>query len=142
MYSRRLGEALFSESFATTAPRGYSTSVTRQLSAYRSQFKGSLDYKMPLLPVDHALLGPVAYLRNFELTLHGDWTACSSPKAGGSLFSAGADFAAVLGNLLWIPYRTRIGVSYNYNGGPAFEGFSKQDLAERHNFSLLFSIEM
>ena len=142
MYSRRLGEALFSEGFATTAPRGYSTSVTRQLSAYRSQFKGSLDYKMPLLPVDRALLGPVAYLRNFELTLHGDWTACSSPKAGGSLFSAGADFAAVLGNLLWIPYRTRIGVSYDYNGGPAFEGLSGQGLAERHNFSLLFSIEM
>ena len=97
---------------------------------------------MPLLPVDRALLGPVAYLRNFELTLHGDWTVYASSRIGGSLYSAGADFAAVLGNLLWIPYRTRIGVSYNYNGGPGFEGFSKQGLAERHRFSLLFSIEM
>ena len=142
MYARRVGQALFSESFATTAPRGYSTAVTRQLSPYATQFKGSLDYVMPLLPVDRALLGPVAYLRNFDLTLHADWTAYASSKTGGSLYSAGADFAAVLGNLLWIPYRTRIGVSYNYNGGPAFEGFSKQGLAERHNFSLLFSIEM
>ena len=142
MYGRRVGEALFSESFATAAPRGYTDAVTRQLAAYASQFKGSLDYKMPLLPVDRALLGPVAYLRNFELTLHGDWTVYASSRTGGSLYSAGADFAAVLGNILWIPYRTRIGVSYNYNGGPGFEGFSKQGLAERHHFSLLFSIEM
>ena len=142
MYARRLGGALFSESYATTAPRGFDTAVTRQLASCPAQFKGSLDYKMPLLPVDRALLGPVAYLRNFELTLHGDWTAFRQKDGRGSLYSAGADFAAVLGNLLWIPYRTRIGVSYNYNGGASFESFAAQGLAERHRFSLVFSIEM
>ena len=116
--------------------------MTRQLASCPAQFKGSLDYKMPLLPVDRALLGPVAYLRNFELTLHGDWTAFRQKDGRGSLYSAGADFAAVLGNLLWIPYRTRIGVSYNYNGGASFESFAAQGLAERHRFSLVFSIEM
>ena len=95
-----------------------------------------------LLPVDRALLGPVAYLRNFELTLHGDWTAFDQKGSPGSLYSVGADFAAVLGNLLWVPYRTRIGVSYNYNGGASFDSFAVQGLAERHRFSLVFNIDM
>ena len=142
MYGRRFEGGLFSESFASLAPRGFLPDVNRQIAAYASQFKASLDYKMPLLPIDRALLGPVAYLRNFELTLHADWTRWSSHSQGGSLYSAGADFAAVLGNLLWIPYRTRIGVSYNYNGGASFEHFAVQNLAERHRVSLLFSIEM
>jgi hypothetical protein len=142
MYARRLGGALFSESYATTAPRGFNTAMTRQLASCPVQFKGSLDYKLPLLPVDRALLGPVAYLRNFELTLHGDWTAFDQKGSPGSLYSVGADFAAVLGNLLWVPYRTRIGVSYNYNGGASFESFAAQGLADRHQVSLVFSIDL
>ncbi|MBQ9659995.1 MAG: hypothetical protein IJV37_01845 [Bacteroidales bacterium] len=128
----------FSESYANTAPRGFGSAATRQLASWPTQFKATLDYKLPLLPVDRALLGPVAYLRNFELTLHGDWTAFSSGRSSGSLLSAGADFVAVLGNLLWIPYTTRIGVSYNYNGGPSFDVFA----TDRNNFSLVFSVEM
>ena len=142
MYARRLGGALFSESFATTAPRGFNAAMTRQLASCPVQFKGSLDYKLPLLPVDRALLGPVAYLRNFELTLHGDWTAFDQKGSPGSLYSVGADFAAVLGNLLWVPYRTRIGVSYNYNGGASFESFAAQGLADRHQVSLVFSVDL
>ena len=136
-------DGLFSESFANLAPRGYTSEITRRMASYDAQYRLSLDYKMPLLPVDRALLGPVAYLRNFELTLHGDYAACSSTGRSGALFSVGADLAAVLGNLLWIPYPTRIGVSYNYNGGPSFVDFAARGLPmERHNFSLIFSVEM
>ena len=142
MYARRFNDGLFSESYASTAPRGFDPEVIRQLSAFPSQFRGSLDYKLPFIPVDRALLGSAAYLRNFEITLHGDWSVFSDPARSGSLSSIGADFAAVLGNLFWIPYRTRIGVSYDYNGGASFESFAVQGLAERHRVSLLFSIEM
>ena len=142
--SHRLGDAPFSESFANTAPRGFPSAVTRRLSAYQQQFKVALDYKLPLLPVDRAILGPVAYLRNFELTLHGDYTAFRAARqdSAGNLFSVGADLAAVLGNLAWIPYPTRIGVSWNYNGGASFEAFATQENGlERHVVSLIFSVD-
>ena len=142
LYERRFDKGLFSERFADMAPRGYSADVTRQLAAFDAQWRLSADYKLPLLYVDRAVLGPAAYLRNFELTLHADRSAWSSKGQGGSLWSAGADFVAVLGNLLWVPYTTRIGVSYNYNGGASFESFAAQGLAERHRFSLVFSIDM
>lgn len=143
MYAHRFDGGMFSETFANAAPRGYSASVARALAGYASQHCLSLDYKMPLLPVDRAILGPVAYLRNFELAVHGDFTAFSSAKEAGNLFSAGADLAVVLGNLLWIPYVTRVGVSYNYNGGASYAAFAGKGLpVERHSFSLIFSVEM
>ena len=113
------------------------------MAAYPTQVKGALDYKLPLIPVDRALLGPVAYLRNFELTLHGDYSYFASAKKNGALFSAGIDLAAVLGNFFWVPYPTRIGVSYNYNGGPSYDDLVAQELpVQRHTFSLIFSVEM
>ena len=136
-------DGIFSETFANTVPRGFPSAVARVISAYPTQVKGALDYKLPLLPVDRALLGPVAYLRNFELTLHGDYSYFASAHASGSLFSAGIDLAAVLGNLLWVPFPTRIGVSYNYNGGPSYDDFVAQELpVQRHTFSLILSVEM
>jgi hypothetical protein len=133
----------FSEPFATTTPRGFPLSVTRWMAAYPSRFKASLDYKLPLIPVDRALLGPVAYLRNFELTLHGDYTVFAAGQNKGALFSVGADLAVVLGNLLWVPFPTRIGVSYNYNGGPSYATLVERELpVQHHTFSLVFSVEM
>ena len=142
LFARRFDNAPFSESFASTAPRGFGSALSRKLAASPAQFKGTLDYKMPLLPVDSSMLGSAAYLSHFELTLHADWTRFSQPSGDGSLFSAGADLVAVLGNFLWIPYRTRLGVSWNYNGGASFESFAAQGLAERHVVSLVFNIEM
>jgi hypothetical protein len=49
----------------------------------------------------------------------------------------------VLGNLLWVPFPTRIGVSYNYNGGPAYDTLVAKELpVQHHTFSLIFSVEM
>ncbi|MCR5351742.1 MAG: hypothetical protein K6E35_04540, partial [Bacteroidales bacterium] len=49
-------DGLFSEAFASVAPRGYGSAVTRFLATYDSQMKAALDYKLPLIPVDRALL--------------------------------------------------------------------------------------
>ena len=141
--AHRLDGGAFSEVLARTAPRGFESAVSSRLASYTHQFKGSLDYVLPLIPVDRAVLGPAAYLRNFELTLHGDWAAFRSSARSGSLYSVGADLAAVLGNLLWIPYPTRIGVSCNYNGGSSYAAFAEQELpVQRFKLSLVFSVEM
>ena len=136
-------DGIFSELYAHVAPRGFQNAVAQRIAAYGTQLKVAADYKLPLIPVDRAILGPVAYLRNFELTLHGDYAAFAVKNTTGSLYSVGADLAAVLGNLLWIPYPTRLGVSYDYNGGASYADFAAQGLpVERHVFSLIFSVEL
>jgi hypothetical protein len=119
------------------------------LSRYVSQAKLTLDYAMPLVPVDWSGLGPVAYVRNFELTLHADGCFLMKPSdlqgytAGKFLYSAGADLAVRLGNLLWIPYAARIGVSYNYNGGAVVPELVDRDYKiQSYRFGLVFTVDM
>lgn len=119
------------------------------LSRFVSQAKLTLDYAMPVLPVDWSGLGPMAYVRNFELTFHAD--GCFLMKAsdqlgytsGRFLYSAGADLAVRLGNLLWIPYATRLGVSYNYNGGALIPELVDRDYKiPTHRFGFIFTVDM
>ena len=47
----------------------------------------------------------------------------------------GAELCVVLGNILWIPYATRVGVKYYYNMGIP-SGL------DPHQFDLVFSVDM
>ena len=61
---------------------------------------------------------PLAYVRNFECVLHADCSRFSGGHYGNALLgSAGATVDIVLGNLLWIPFDTRIGVVFYRNFG-------------------------
>lgn len=142
----------FPDGIVNILPRGMSGVSGLQsflLSRYVSQAKLTLDYAMPLVPVDWSGLGPVAYVRNFELTLHADGCFLMKPSdlqgytAGKFLYSAGADLAVRLGNLLWIPYAARIGVSYNYNGGAVVPELVDRDYKiQSHRFDLVFTVDM
>lgn len=142
----------FQDGLVSILPRGMGNVSGLQsflLTRHISQANLTLDYAMPLLPLDWAGLGPVAYVRNFELTLHADGCFLLKPSerlgitSGTFLYSAGADLAVRLGNLLWIPYATRLGVSYNYNGGTLMA-----ELVDRgyniptHRFSLVFTVDI
>ena len=126
MTESHFGKGMFTESYLNVLPRGYSdTSLLSELSRYDTQTKFSLDYAMPLGNVDWSFLCPVTYIRNFELFLHGDYSLMMSAKAENrTLYSVGADFNVVLGNLLWIPYTTRIGVTYDWTGTSHFVGMT------------------
>ena len=142
----------FADVIVNVLPRGMSGISGLQsflLSRYDSQARLTLDYAIPLLPLDWAGLGPVAYVRNFELTLHADGCLLFNPSdrlgysSGHSLYSAGADLAVRLGNLLWIPYATRIGVSYNYNGGALVAELVDRDYKiPTHRFGLVFTVDI
>lgn len=144
MYESRNTSSTFCEPYLSIAPRGFTTASTSALvSLFPNRNKLSIDYAMPLFPVDWSWLGPLAYIRNFELTLHADLCSGISETSSGSLYSAGADFSVRLGNLVWIPYDTRIGISYNYKGGGLFSylgsiGYEKSP----HSISLVFSVDM
>ena len=117
-------DALFNERYAAVLPRGMAgyASLANKVANYSLQTRFTADYAFPFAPLDWSGMGPVAYLRNFECTLHGDYSYLYNRQESKVLASVGADLCAVLGNLLWIPEDTRLGVSYYYNiGAPAGE---------------------
>lgn len=136
----------FPETIVNILPRGMggiSGLQTFLLKDYHSQTKASFDYAMPLLPVDWAGLSPLAYVRNFELTLHADGSILSGDSARSYLYSAGADFAVRLANFLWIPYATRIGVSYDHNGGSILKYLAANSLEiPSHNIGFIFTVDL
>ncbi len=87
---------------------------------YRSTW--SADYVIPFWSIESDRLCPIAYIRNMEATLHGDYSSFqgilgSGNVSIGGLASAGIDLCLVLGNLAWVPYDTRIGISWNHCWG-------------------------
>ena len=116
MYEGHFGSGMFCENYLSIAPRGFSAQETlSKMSRYDTQAKFTIDYALPFANVDWTFLCPVTYIRNFELFLHADYSYMSSANAAPDfLYSAGADVNAVLGNLLWIPYTTRIGATFDW----------------------------
>ena len=132
-------DALFCERFASVMPRGMGdyTSLTSQLVSYPIQSRITLDYVFPFAPLDWSGMGPVAYVRNLECTLHGDYSvfAGAGKTDAKHIGGAGAELCVVLGNLLWIPYTTRIGIKYYYNLGIP-------DGLDPHQFDMVFSVDL
>ena len=143
MVQHRFSDGIFAEVYANVAPRGMSA-ASSLMCAYPWQAKISADYAIPFARLDWGGLGALAYVRNLELTPHFDWSAYNSSKSGGgSLLSAGADLSVVLGNLAWVPYTTRVGVSWSLNGGSAFEGIKENGIpVGRHYLGLIFSVDL
>ena len=135
---------LLADSYINTSPRGFnSASLPHLLSAYPYRGKVTVDYALPFAPVDWSFLCPVAYIKGFELILHFDHGfAYGGSRPGGTLDTAGVDFDVRLANLAWIPYDTRIGVSYNYNFGSLFEHFDETLPIKRHFVGMIFSISL
>ena len=140
---QEMGSSLLAETFCSTLPRGFTSTSARNLCiVYPSQTRLSFDYGIPFASLEWAGLSPAAYLRNLELIPHLDCTMLSgsSKRKDKTLVSAGASLTAVLGNLLWIPYDTRIGVDWSVNAG---SGFDALDGAEgRHYVGFVFSVDL
>ena len=134
----------FNENVVSCMPRGYNSEAAfaRMYAKYRNQLLIKADYGIAFAPVDWSFLGPVAYIRNFLLTPDFDFSLYSNPDDRMILCSAGAELCAVLGNFLWLPYETRIGVSYSYNFGPSFARVGGDNYPGRHVFQMVFNIDL
>ena len=91
----------------------------------------SASYAFPFAPVDWSFLGPVAFIRNFEFIGNCVWDHTFS-SSGRDIITWSGTVNARLGNLLWIPYDTRIGVIVSYTPG----------ISQRPECGLSFSIDM
>lgn len=140
----------FSEVYTNIYPSGilYTADVQKYIaSRYTRQSKATIEYAMPLLPLDCSALGPVAYLKNLELRgfFEGALYGGATKESFGTMFlySTGASLAVRTGNFLWLPYDTRIGLQYSYNGGDKFSAMNENGAAmERHHIGFIFEISM
>ncbi len=102
------------------------------------KYSASAEYAMPFLALDWSGLSPWFYVRNFEL--RGYFSVDNTivqPRFGGEISTApqayfGASLAVHLGNFLWVPYDTLLGIKYLYN--PINEALS--------GVSLIFSVDL
>lgn len=102
--------------YANAAPRS-APDIVKELARYPLHGKFTLDYALPFGAADWSFLEPFTFVRNFELTAHYDCSFFKTKKTSGTVNGIGAELCARLGNLLWIPYTTRIGIGYSYNFG-------------------------
>lgn len=111
---------------ARTHGLNLSAKFQQQGRAFLNEFTAT--YAFPFADLDWSGPGPVAYLRNFEARLGASLVDSSASRYWG----VGATLNAVLGNLLWIPYDTRLGLSAMYY----------PSLKNPLSLSLVFSVDL
>ena len=143
--------APFGENSITILPRGFTSAEARSIARISAgQLHLTADYAIPIYVGDLSWFSPVAYIRNFLLIPHVDWTGFGLARNGkgtptsSSLMSAGADFTVELGNLAWVPYPFSIGVSASWLGGPYFKTLAEASENGRKPYyvGLLFSVDL
>lgn len=142
---RHLASGNYVDATASVMPRGFSTAAGQAVIGYPVRSKLSFDYALPFAYLDWSGMCPAFYLKNFELFIHGDLFNASGARTveDGNLYSVGADFKVRLANFLFVPYDTRIGISYNYNGGSLYgRTVEKAPATGHHSVSLVFSIDL
>ena len=143
--------APFGENSVTILPRGFTAAEGRTVArASAAQLRLTADYAIPIYVGDISWFSPVAYIKNFLLIPHVDWTGFGGARNGkgkptsSSLVSAGADFTVELGNLAWVPYPCSLGVSASWLGGPYFKTLaeSAENGRKPYYVGLVFSFDI
>ncbi len=93
--------------------RNHGISWTGIANWYQQAAQLKADYVIPFGFVDWSRLCPFFYVRNFEVYPHFSITGKFAPEEPWkALLGYGIQFDVVLGNFLFIPYITRLGVKY------------------------------
>ena len=114
------------------APRGLAKNGAVEallLTASPLAGKVSLDYAMPIFPMDFSI-GNLFYFRNFEVVPFADLTFLQPAEGvhmpGRDLWSAGADIAVNIQRLILVSGNFSIGARIAYSGGSAFPYLQEQ----------------
>lgn len=142
----RMDDGMLCEPAIEMRPRGFTgESLLYRVASYPVSAMVSADYVLPFARLDWKGLGGIGYVRNFELRPFADYLYCAQrgnyEEAG--LFSVGAVFNVVLGNLCWLPYTTRIGVSFSWNGGSGWSVFQEDKVElNRTDIGINFTVDL
>ncbi|MBO7396780.1 MAG: hypothetical protein J6T89_01830, partial [Bacteroidales bacterium] len=126
------------ELYVNTLPRGFDA-VDRSFvgQVFPRQWRITADYAIPIY-VGEISIPAVAYIKNFLLTPHADYTGLPYGSRNYDLWSIGADLSASLARLFVIPFDASIGVSFSYMGGSLFQYLEK---SKPYSFSLIFGVD-
>ena len=144
--------APFGENSVNVWPRGF-TSVDGLAVARAStrQAKVTADYALPVYVGDISLFSPVAYIRNFLIIPHFDWTTfggrrivegLAGKETASSLVSAGVDLTVEMAHFLWAPFPCSLGVSASWLGGPYFSTLNADGSRKPWSVELIFSLDI
>ena len=123
------------EMYANTLPRGFDEEDRAFASLYfPRQWRVTADYAIPIYVGDLSIPG-VAYIKNFLLTPHADYTDFSG---GYDLWSAGADLSASLARLFVLPFDASIGISVSYLGGTLYPFLQRE---KPWSVSMIFGVD-
>ena len=132
---KKLGSSRIGDIYASILPRGYGSRASALVGQnFASQWRVTADYGIPIYLGDISIPA-VAYIKNFLLTPHADYTGL---PGGYNLWSAGADLSASLARLLVLPFDASVGVSVSYLGGNLY-GHTGQD--RPWDVSLIFGVD-
>ena len=115
--------AVFGQTAVNILPRGLaSNGELAGWLALRNDVmtKLSADYALPIYIGDLSIGGSMFSIKRLVLTPHFDCTIFSNS----SLFSAGADLILDMHSILTLEWPCSFGVSFSYNGGPAFNSIA------------------
>ena len=114
---------VFGELTANTLPRGFDSSIGSVVAqANPLQWRVTADYAIPIYVGDISIPG-IAYIKNFVLTPHGDFSGLDGIR--NNLWSAGADLTAEMAKLI-LPFDTSLGVSFSYLGGSWYQNTGQE----------------
>lgn len=141
----RKGRYSYPDMPVSFVPRGFVDTNIRSVvnTCSPGRMKFSVDYSLPLLNLDWSGICPVAYIKKLEITPffdysyhwfkdYGDFHINRNGVTREVLTSVGADLTLCLGNLLWLPYDTRIGIRCAYNSWNDIERLPVTGLS--HNY--------
>ena len=134
---QKMSRCFIGDLYAGVSPRGFdaSSGVSSLIGQNFSwQWRASADYAIPIYVGDISIPA-VAYIKNFLLTPHADYTGLPN---GYNLWSVGADLSASLARLFFLPFDASVGVSFNYLGGTLYP-FTWQK--KPYDVSLIFSVD-
>ena len=144
--------APFGENSINVWPRGF-TAVDGMAVARATthQTKITADYAIPVYVGDISLFSPVAYIRNFLIIPHFDWTTFggrrvvegfAGKETASSLLSAGVDLSVEMAHFLWAPFPCSLGVSASWLGGPYFPSLNPDGTRRPWSVELIFSLDI
>ena len=134
---QKMNRCFIGDLYAGVSPRGFgaSSGVSPLLGQnFPWQWRATVDYAIPIY-VGDINIPAIAYIRNFLLTPHADYTGL---PGGYNLWSAGADFSASLARLYFLPFDASVGVGFNYLGGTLYP-YTWQE--KPYSVSLIFSVD-
>lgn len=114
MYQRQNKTGYFDERYFDVVPSGFKSSIGSALSSYTNAAKFTINYSIPMIPIEWSLLG-IVYFQNLELVPHFDLSIFRDSKyKDANLWSAGAALLLRIGSS---KKATKVGVRADYLGG-------------------------